>query len=99
MFEPTETYGRKELDQFAGVVNTILKLVNEHPEILKTVPHFTPIDRVDEVGANKNPVLSERITEHLTDIIPDRVDSEKLRKSTAGDLCELILKAHQSTLV
>jgi glycine dehydrogenase len=99
MFEPTETYGRKELDQFAEVVNTILKLVNEHPEILKTVPHFTPIDRVDEVGANKNPVLSERITEHLTDIIPDRVDSEKLRKSTAGDLCELILKAHQSTLV
>ncbi len=95
MFEPTETYGKKELDQFADVVKTILKLVNEHPEVLKTVPHFTPIDRVDEVGANKNPVFAEKITEHLTDIIPDRVDSEKLRKSTAGDLCELILKAHQ----
>ena len=99
MFEPTETYGKKELDQFSDVVKTILKLVNEHPEVLKTVPHFTPIDRVDEVGANKNPVFAEKITEHLTDIIPDRVDSEKLRKSTAGDLCELILKAHQSTLV
>ncbi len=96
MFEPTETYSRKELDQFAEVVKTILKLVNEHPEVLKTVPHFTPIDRVDEVGANKTPVLSEVITDHLPDIIPDRVDSDKLRKSTAGDLSELILQAHQA---
>lgn len=95
MFEPTETYGKKELDQFADVVNTILKLVNEHPEVLKTVPHFTPIDRVDEVGANKNPQFAEKITAHLPDIIPDRVDSEKLRKSTAGDLCELIIKTHR----
>jgi glycine dehydrogenase len=99
MVEPTETYSKKELDQFSEVVKTILKLVNEHPEVLKTVPHFTPIDRVDEVGANKNPQFAEKITEHLPDIIPDRVDSEKLRKSTAGDLCELILKAHQTTLV
>ncbi|MFL5784948.1 MAG: aminomethyl-transferring glycine dehydrogenase subunit GcvPB [Bacteriovoracaceae bacterium] len=98
MIEPTETYGKKELDQFSEVVKTILKLVNEHPEVLKTVPHFTPIDRVDEVGANKNPQFGEKITEHLPDIIPDRVDSEKLRKSTAGDLCELILKAHQGSV-
>jgi glycine dehydrogenase len=98
MIEPTETYGKKELDQFSDVVKSILKLVNEHPEVLKTVPHFTPIDRVDEVAANKTPVLGEKITEHLPDIIPDRVDSEKLRKSTAGDLCELILKAHQGSV-
>lgn len=98
MIEPTETYGKKELDQFTDVVKTILKLVNEHPEVLKTVPHFTPIDRVDEVAANKTPTFAEKITDHLPDIIPDRVDSEKLRKSTAGDLCELILKAHQATL-
>jgi glycine dehydrogenase len=58
MLEPTETYSKKELDQFSDVVETILKLVNEHPEVLKTVPHFTPIDRVDEVLANKTPVLT-----------------------------------------
>lgn len=98
MIEPTETYSKKELDQFAGVVESILKLVNEHPEVLKTVPHFTPIDRVDEVGANKTPVLSEKITKHLPEIIPDRVDSEKLRNSTAGDICAYILKAHQNSL-
>ena len=95
MIEPTETYSKKELDQFADVVKTILKLVNEHPEVLKTVPHFTPIDRVDEVLANKSPVLTEKITAHLPDIIHDRIESEKLRNSTPGDLCELILKTHQ----
>lgn len=98
MLEPTETYSKKELDEFAEVVKTILKLVNEHPEVLKTVPHFTPIDRVDEVGANKNPQFAEKITDHLPDIIPDRVDADKLRKSTAGDLCELILKTHLSSV-
>ena len=96
MIEPTETYSKKELDQFVNVVETILKLVNESPEVLKTVPHFTPIDRVDEVLANKTPVLTEKITSHLPDIIPDRVDSEKLRNSTPADLCELILNTHKA---
>jgi len=94
MIEPTESYSKKELDQFVGVVETILKLVNEHPEVLKTVPHFTPIDRVDEITANKNPVFSEKITKHLPDIIPDRVDVDRLRNSTPADLCEMITKAH-----
>lgn len=98
MIEPTETYSKKELDQFVNVVESIQKLINEHPEVLKTVPHFTPIDRVDEVQANKNPVFAEKITSHLPDIIPDRVDSEKLRNSTPGDLCEYIIKAHQNSL-
>ncbi|HXH75244.1 MAG TPA: aminomethyl-transferring glycine dehydrogenase subunit GcvPB [Bacteriovoracaceae bacterium] len=99
MLEPTETYSKKELDQFVDVVKNILKLVNEHPEVLKTVPHFTPIDRVDEVAANKNPILADKITAKLPGIILDRVESDKLRNSTPGDLCELILKAHRATLV
>lgn len=96
MIEPTESYSKKELDQFTDVVKTILNLVNTHPEVLTTVPHFTPIDRVDEVLANKNPVLAEKIGTRLPEIIPDRVDAEKLRLSTPGDLCEMILSAHQS---
>lgn len=94
MIEPTETYSMKELNQFADIVKTILKLINEHPEVLTTVPHFTPIDRVDEVLANKNPILSEKITSHLPQIIKDRVESKELRSSTPGDLCEMILQAH-----
>ena len=96
MLEPTETYGKKELDQFADVVTTILNLVNEHPEVLKTVPHFTPIDRVDELAANKNPFLSEAITKNLPDIIKDRVEAETLRKSSPEDLCAMIVTAHQN---
>jgi glycine dehydrogenase len=97
MIEPTETYGKKELDQFSDVVSTIFKLINEHPEVLKTVPHFTPIDRVDEVNANKNPILTEIITSHLPEIIEDRVDAERLRNTTPGDLCAMIVKAHQES--
>jgi glycine dehydrogenase len=96
MLEPTETYGKKELDQFANVVTSILGLVNEHPEVLKTVPHFTPIDRVDELAANKNPVLSEVITKNLPEIIKDRIDAEKLRNLAPSDLCSMILNAHQN---
>jgi glycine dehydrogenase len=98
MLEPTETYSKQELDQFAVVVEAILALINEHPEVLKTVPHFTPIDRVDEVQANKSPVLAEKITQQLPAIIPDRVDASRLRTSTPSDLCEQILKAHQESL-
>lgn len=97
MLEPTETYSKKELDQFSGIVKSILKLIETHPEVLKTVPHFTPIDRVDEVQANKSPVLSEKITSTLPEIIGDRVDAEKLRNTTPGDLSEMILKAHQNS--
>lgn len=96
MLEPTETYSKKELDQFSGIVKSILKLIETHPEILKTVPHFTPIDRVDEVQANKNPIFSEKIGPKLPEIITDRVDAEKLRNSTPGDLAEMILEAHKN---
>ena len=98
MIEPTETYSKKELDQFVDVVETILKLVDSNPEVLKTVPHFTPIDRVDEVQANKNPLLSEKITSRLPEIIPDRVNARDLRNSTASDLCALIIKTHQNSV-
>lgn len=98
MIEPTETYSKAELDQFSGVVAKILDLINEHPEVLQTVPHFTPIDRVDEVGANKNPQFVEVITPHLPTIVPDRVDAAELRNNTPGDLCARIVKAHQTAV-
>ncbi len=98
MIEPTETYSKAELDQFADVVHTILKLVEDHPEVLKTVPHFTPIDRVDELGANKNPQMCEVITDRLPTILLDRLPVEKLRQTTSGDLCSLILEAHKKEM-
>ncbi|MFY7993172.1 MAG: aminomethyl-transferring glycine dehydrogenase subunit GcvPB [Bacteriovoracaceae bacterium] len=98
MLEPTETYSKSELDQFSQVVESIFKLINDYPEVLQTVPHFTPIDRVDEVGANKNPKLTEVITTELPSILPDRVPSEKLRNQASGDLCQLIVQTHLKSL-
>jgi glycine dehydrogenase len=43
------------------VAITIESLVMKRPDLLKSAPHFTPIDRVDEVGANRNPTLSESL--------------------------------------
>ncbi|NQZ57282.1 MAG: aminomethyl-transferring glycine dehydrogenase subunit GcvPB, partial [Lentisphaeraceae bacterium] len=63
MVEPTESYTKAELDRFADAVLVMLDLIEETPEVLLTVPHFTPIDRVEETAANKTPILSEKITE------------------------------------
>ncbi len=62
MIEPTESYTKDELDRFTQVVLAIGELIREHPEVLKSTPRFTPVDRVDEVAANRNLVLSERLT-------------------------------------
>ncbi len=62
MIEPTESYTKAELDRFADVVLAIGELIRENPEVLKSTPRFTPVDRVDEVAANRNLVLSEPIT-------------------------------------
>ena len=42
MVEPTECYSQAELDRFVSIVTTIHEILEEHPEVLKTVPHFTP---------------------------------------------------------
>ena len=40
-----------------------IKLILEkNPEVLHTVPHFTPISKVDEVKANKDVIISESFT-------------------------------------
>ena len=77
MIEPTESYTQTELDRFAKAVEAITELARNHPEVLMNAPHFTPIDRVDEVAANRNPILSEPITE-LPPINPNRLPPETL---------------------
>ncbi len=63
MIEPTESYSKAELDRFAEAVLAILKLVREHPKALLKSPLFTPVDRIDDVSANRNLVLSESLRE------------------------------------
>ena len=55
MIEPTETESKKDLDKY---IDTLIKIADEDPDIVKSAPSNTPVKRVDEVGATKNPVLT-----------------------------------------
>jgi glycine dehydrogenase subunit 2 len=55
MIEPTETESKEYLDKY---VETLIKIADEDPEIVKDAPNNTPVKRVDEVGATKNQILT-----------------------------------------
>ncbi|MFC2012863.1 aminomethyl-transferring glycine dehydrogenase subunit GcvPB [Chloroflexota bacterium] len=57
MIEPTETESKETLDAFITAMKTIAGEVKENPEILHTAPHRTPVRRLDEVTAARNPDL------------------------------------------
>lgn len=96
MVEPTESFTKAELDRFYDVLVAINKLVSDHPEVLTTAPHFTPVRKVDEVDANKNLTLFEKL-EGLPEIAQNPVDPQELNKMSVGDVCEKIIQAHQNS--
>lgn len=57
MFEPTETESKETLDEFIDALKIIAKEAKTNPNILKNAPHNTPVRRLDEVKAARNPVL------------------------------------------
>ena len=57
MIEPTETESKQTLDAFVDAMKEIDRDVEENPEILHTAPHNTPIRRLDDVRAARNPDL------------------------------------------
>ncbi|MDP9134773.1 MAG: aminomethyl-transferring glycine dehydrogenase subunit GcvPB [Actinomycetota bacterium] len=63
MIEPTETETKERLDDFAAIVRAILAEAAEDPEIARNAPYTTPVRRLDEAGAAKNPVVRERPAE------------------------------------
>ncbi len=58
MIEPTETESKETLDEFIGVMRTIAEEAASDAEMLKTAPHSTPVRRLDETTAARNPVLT-----------------------------------------
>ena len=58
MIEPTETESKDTIDKFISVMRTIAKESAETPDLVKTAPHNTPISRVDDVKAVKEPKLT-----------------------------------------
>ena len=57
MTEPTETEGKQTLDTYIDAMKEIAREADENPEILHTAPHNTPVRRLDEVRAARNPDL------------------------------------------
>jgi glycine dehydrogenase subunit 2 len=57
MIEPTETESRQTLDAFADAMIQIATEARENPEIVRGAPHTTPVARLDEVQAARQPVL------------------------------------------
>ena len=90
MFEPTESYSKTELDRFAQAVIKILQIVRQHPEILHKVPLFTPVDRVDEVAANRHLQLHEPLS-RLPKIPVNRIAADELQASSIDEIYQKIL--------
>ena len=60
MIEPTETESKETLDGFIEIMRHIAAEAIEDPESLKTAPHTTPVRRLDETTAARQPVLRYR---------------------------------------
>ena len=57
MIEPTESESREELDLFIEAMRAIAREAETNPELVRTAPHTTRVKRLDEVAANRKPVL------------------------------------------
>lgn len=89
MIEPTESYSKAELDRLSEAILAIPTIINKNPEYLKLTPKFTPIDRVDEVQANRNPIVSEKL-DILPTIYKNRLSQEDILKIPILKLIETL---------
>ncbi|MCQ2184879.1 MAG: aminomethyl-transferring glycine dehydrogenase subunit GcvPB [Bacteroidales bacterium] len=58
MIEPTETESLETIDSFIEVMRTIAREASENPDIVKNAPSTTPVRRLDETGAARDPKLN-----------------------------------------
>lgn len=56
LIEPTEGESKQTLDHFIDCLKKIVAEIIENPEIVKLAPISTPVGRLDEIQAAKNPV-------------------------------------------
>ena len=59
MIEPTETETKETLDHFAEAIRSILAEAKDDPSIAQGAPYSTPVRRLDEGGAARNPVVRQ----------------------------------------
>lgn len=57
MIEPTETESKRTLDRFCDALLAMADEAHRDPETLHSAPHTMPIGRLDEVSANRKPIV------------------------------------------
>lgn len=92
MIEPTESYTQSELDRFCEAVTAIRNLIREHPEVLNKVPLFTPVDRIDDVSANRQLQLFEKI-ESLPEVYANRLSPSEIHRLSIEEISKRIVTA------
>jgi len=55
MIEPNETESKETLDAFCDTMITIAREAKENPELVKSAPLTTPVTRLDDVKAAREP--------------------------------------------
>ena len=60
MIEPTETESKETLDGFIEIMRHIAAEAISDPDSMKTAPHTTPVRRLDETTAARQPILIYR---------------------------------------
>lgn len=91
MIEPTESYTKAELDRFAESVQTILHFIRKKPETLVDAPRFTPVDRIDDVSANRQLCVFEKI-ESLPPINDNRFSPEEMLEMPVESIARKIIE-------
>ena len=57
MIEPTESESREELDLLIDSLKQIAREAEENPDLVRTAPHTTRLQRLDETTAARKPIL------------------------------------------
>ena len=57
MIEPTESESREELDLLIDALQQIAREAAENPDLVRTAPHTTRLQRLDETTAARKPIL------------------------------------------
>ncbi len=58
MIEPTETESKETLDAFISAVAAVIDEIKTDAETVRTAPHLSPVARLDETYAARNPDLT-----------------------------------------
>jgi glycine dehydrogenase subunit 2 len=71
LIEPTETESIETLDAFAAALAEIAEEARTEPSLVTEAPHTTPVRRLDEAGAARQPNLRWRVAAGAESPCPD----------------------------